>query len=215
VANNLRTWVKGKHTFKFGGEYRNLAYPNREVSNASGTFNFSRLNTGLLGVTSGNAIASFLLDQVSSASVDFRPLPTWRPEGHAWNAHVGDTWKATQKLSINYGVRWDVYTPTTEKDDNTSFFDFGPNPGAGNLPGRLVFAGTNFGAASFGKRYPEELYYKAFAPRLGIAYSLNPRTVVRAGYGVFFTQAFYPGWGAASLWTGSTPTSAFPVPMAG
>jgi hypothetical protein len=195
VANNLLTWVKGKHTFKFGGEYRNVAYPNREVSNASGTFNFSRLNTGVLGETSGNAIASFLLEHVSSANVDFRPLPTWRPEGHAWNAHFGDTWKATQKLSINYGVRWDVFTPTTEKDDNTSFLDFGPNPAAGNLPGRLVFAGSKWGSASAGVRHPEKTYYKAFAPRLGFAYSVSPKTVARAGYGVFFTQAFYPGWG--------------------
>jgi hypothetical protein len=70
----------------------------------------------------------------------------------------------------------------------------GPNPGAEGRRGRLAFAGTEWGEASFGRRHPEETFNRGFAPRLGIAYSPGPRTVVRAGYGLFYTQAFYPGW---------------------
>ena len=71
----------------------------------------------------------------------------------------------------------------------------GANPGAGGRPGRLAFAGDQWGAASFGARYPEDDWYGGFAPRLGAVYSLNDRTVIRSGYGIFYTQAFYPGWG--------------------
>jgi hypothetical protein len=89
-----------------------------------------------------------------------------------------------------------MFRPSVEKWDRTSFFDlFGPNPAAGGRPGRLAFAGSGYGAASFGDRHPEETFHKGFAPRLGIAYSLSPKTVIRTGYGLFYAQAYYPGWG--------------------
>ena len=87
-----------------------------------------------------------------------------------------------------------VSTPSVEKYNNFSFLDpNGANSGAGGLPGRLAFAGNSWGSASFGTRHPENTFYHAFAPRLGIAYSATPRTVIRAGYGIFYSQAFYPG----------------------
>ncbi len=76
-----------------------------------------------------------------------------------------------------------------------AFFSFAPNPGAGNLPGSLAYAGNKWGPASFGAPYPETRFNGAFAPRLGLAYKVDDKTVVRAGYGMFYTQAFYPGWG--------------------
>ena len=60
VTTDTLTWVKGKHTLHFGGEYRSLAYPTAQQPNASGTFEFTEANTGLLGLASGNAMASFL-----------------------------------------------------------------------------------------------------------------------------------------------------------
>ena len=195
IVNDLFTWVKGKHTFKLGGEYRNLGLNSSNTSNDSGTFNFSRLNTGLLGINSGNAMASFLLEAVSDANVAFRTAASVYPRSDAFIAHFGDTWKVTPNLSVNYGVRWDMFRPSAEKFNRFSFFDFGPNPGAGNRPGRLTFAGNRYGAASFGERRPEETFKKGFAARLGIAYTFGPKTVVRTGYGLFYTQAFYPGWG--------------------
>lgn len=195
IANDLVTWVRGSHTLKFGGEYRGLGENNTGDSNNSGTFNFTRLNTGILGVPSGNAIASFLLEAVGNASSTFYTLTTNYPRQSTWVLHAGDTWKITPKLSFNYGLRWDVATPTHEKRNNMSFLDFGPNPGAGNRPGRLAFAGDKFGAASAGTDYPEKLYYKAYAPRIGIAYSPDSKTVIRGGYGIYYTQSFYPGWG--------------------
>ena len=116
--------------------------------------------------------------------------------------HIGDTWKVTSKLSLNYGLRWDRFSPSEEKYDNMSFFDWGPNPDAGNRPGRLAFAGDQWGAASAGVRYPEQLWNGGFGPRIGIAYALNDKTVIRTGYGIFYTQAFYPGWGGGVDQTG-------------
>lgn len=80
-----------------------------------------------------------------------------------------------------------------------SFFDpNGPNLGAigpnGPLKGRLAFAGSNNGAASYKAPYPEE-QHSNFAPRMGVAYTLDQKTVVRAGYGIYVGQAFYPGSG--------------------
>ena len=120
----------------------------------------------------------------------------------AYIVHAGDTWKVNNKLSVNYGLRWDNFTPSREKYNNMSFFDFGPNPGAGNRPGRLAFAGDKWGAASAGREFPEDNFHNGFGPRLGVAYAVNDKTVVRTGYGIFYTQAFYPGWGGGVDQTG-------------
>jgi len=209
IVNDLATWIRGKHTVKFGGEYRYLQLNRREEGNAAGTFNFARAGTGLPGVNSGNAVASFLLEQVNSASAAFRTVPWYRARQREISLHAGDAWRVTSKLSISYGLRWDQSSPSVERDDNLSFFDAGGvNPSAGNRLGRLAFAGNKWGAASYGKRHPEETYYRAFAPRLGIAYSLGNATVIRAGYGVFYSKAYYSNNAAMSL-SGFNSTPSF------
>ncbi|MCI0724964.1 MAG: carboxypeptidase regulatory-like domain-containing protein [Acidobacteria bacterium] len=194
IVNDLLTKVRGSHTFKFGGEYRKLGINQVNRDNGSGAFAFSRLNTGLLGITSGSSVASFILGRVASGSGQFRTVEDFYGRADAWSLHFGDTWRATPKLSVNWGLRWDVSRPSVEKYDRLSFFDFGPNPRAGNRPGRLAFAGDNYGAASFGDRHPEKTWYKGLAPRLGLAYRLTPATAVRAGYAMIIQQAYYPGW---------------------
>lgn len=140
-------------------------------------------------------MASFLLGEVYGASSTFRTVDRTIPQADSWALFLGETWKATSKLSINLGVRWDVARPSYEKNNTFSFLDiYGTNPGAGGRPGRLAFAGSDWGAASSGRRHPEDVFYKGFAPRLGIAYSLSPKTVIRTGYGMFLGQAYYPGW---------------------
>jgi outer membrane receptor protein involved in Fe transport len=216
VTTDTLTWVKGKHTLHFGGEYRSLAYPTSQQPNASGTFNFTNANTGLLGRTSGNAMASFLLGEVSSASAGFYTLPKFNPQAKAYGFFAGDTWKATQKLSVTLGLRWDVFTPSVEAENQTSFFDpAGANPGAGGRPGRLAFAGTKWGAASYGSDAPEKTSYKAFGPRVGFAYALTPGTVVRAGYGIFYEQAYYPGWNGGIATDGFNETVTFDSTLGG
>ncbi|PYV10901.1 MAG: hypothetical protein DMG23_06045 [Acidobacteria bacterium] len=207
IINDLLTWVKGKHTLKFGGEFRSLGENNRDASNGSGTFNFTDASTAVKGVQSGNGFASFLLGAVDNASVTYHAIGSWYPRARAYIWHVGDTFKLTPKLTLSYGVRYDNFTPSWEKYDQFSFFDpLSPNPAAGNRLGRLAFGGTRWGAASFGRRYPERHWNRGFSPRLGFAYSLNNRTVVRSGYGIFYTQAFYPGWGGGISTDGFSKT---------
>jgi hypothetical protein len=196
------SWIKGRHTLAFGGEYRLLTYPNESQANGSGTFNFYGGPTSMLGQQSGYSMASFLLGTVSSASVS--------------GAFLQDTFKATNKLTVTYGARWDRYTPSYEGNNKMSFFDpTRPNPGANGLPGALVFAGNSAGDASFGARFPEKQYNKALAPRIGVAYSLDPKTSVRAGYGIFFMQDFYPGWNAGVATDGYNLTQSFSATDAG
>jgi Carboxypeptidase regulatory-like domain len=196
VVNDLFSWVVGNHTLKFGGEWRSAGGNIRQGTNESGIFRFFRDTTSLPFVNSGHPIAGYLLGAVSEGEVAFRSTSAWYPRQNVYVAHGGDTWKISPKLTINYGLRWDTFTPFREKFNRFSFFDpVGANPGAGGRPGRLAFAGDEFGPASFGRDFPEETWYKGFAPRFGIAYSWDQKTVIRAGYGVFYTQAFYPGWG--------------------
>lgn len=196
IANDVVTKVWGRHTFKVGGEIRKLNQNIHNGGNGSGTFDFEATQTGLPGIAgSGNSMASFLLGAVNSASVALNPVGGRYVRQHAYSLYGEDTWKITNKLSLDIGVRWDRFSPTSEKYDNATFFDFGPNPSAGGLPGRLTYAGTKWGSASLGRSYPEDDWNGAVGPRVGIAYAVDKNTVIRTGYGIFYTQAFYPGWG--------------------
>ncbi len=195
VWNDLATWTRGNHIFKVGGEYRRISLPECDLG-STGQFSFARGETGLLGVNSGSAIASFLLEQVDSTTKTvYGEGGCYTPQQFVLAAYAGDTWKATSKLTVTYGVRYDLHPPSVEKNNRMSFFDpLGVNAGAGNRPGTLAFAGNKWGDASFGSRYPERVDYKLLAPRVGVAYSIGSKTVVRAGYGIFYSDAKYPGW---------------------
>src|SRR6185437_8301089 len=149
----------------------------------------------LPGTPSGDPYASMLVGAVDNGNLNVYNVNKYGPLQRAYTWHIGDTWKITPKLTVNYGLRWDRFSPTFETGDRLAFLTFAPNPDAGNLPGSLQYAGKKWGAASYGKRYPEDVFNGGFGPRLGAAYRLDEKTVVRAGYGVFYTQAFYPGWG--------------------
>jgi hypothetical protein len=215
IVNELITSVHGAHTIKFGGEFRHLQQVFRVNGNQSGSVSFAAGETGLPGVDSGNPFASFLLGATSSGNLNVYNINKYGAEQHAYSLHVGDTWKVTPKLTVNYGLRWDKFSPTFESSNYMSFFSFEDNPGAGNLPGSVVYAGNNWGAASAGERYPEKEWNGAFAPRVGFAYAINSNTVVRAGYGLFYTQAFYPGWSGGMSLDGFNPSVAFNSSLGG
>jgi hypothetical protein len=209
LVNELVSWVHGAHTFRFGGEYRHLAQVFRSAGGESGSVGFSEATTGLTGVPSGNAYASMLVGAVDNGSLNVNNVWKYGAVQKAFSLNAGDTWKVNNKLTVNYGLRWDRFDPTFETSDELSFLGFAPNPGAGNLPGSVMYAGTKWGAASFGKRYPEDNFNGGFGPRLGAAYRIDNQTVVRLGYGVFYTQAFYPGWGGGMSLDGFNPSTSF------
>jgi hypothetical protein len=216
IINDMVTWTRSTHTIKLGMEYRKIMGNIHRNGNQAGDFYFARGSTGLVGINSGSPIASFLLGAVDSGNSTFRAVDSYYPRQHAWILHAGDTWRMNEKLTLDYGLRWDYYSPSSEKYDRFSFFDpNGANSGAGGRPGRLAFAGDSYGAASFGAAYPEDDWYGGFAPRVGAVYSLNDKTVIRSGWGIFYTQAFYPGWNAGMSLDGFQNTPTFNTTLGG
>lgn len=203
--NDVFTRIIGSHTINAGFEWRLAGTSIHLGTNQGGTFTFNPDTTGNQGCPSnascpGDAAATFYLGAASSANIAYYNVLAEYPRQDAWAVHVGDSWRITPKLTLDYSLRWDYIQPFREKYNNLSFFDpNGLNPGAVTaagveLKGRLAFAGKGFGPASYGAPYPEIPFKKAFAPRVGFAYAVNDKTVVRAGYGIYFGQAFYPGW---------------------
>ena len=204
ALNEVLTRVIARHTLRAGFEWRLAGTSIHEGNNQGGTFTFAADTTGNSSCPNsacpGDAMASFYLGAVSNANVEYYNVFAEYPRQYAYAAHGGDSWRISPRLTLNYSLRWDYIAPFKEKFNNLSFFDpIGPNPGAvtaagKELPGRLAFAGSKWGAASYGAEFPERTFKDALAPRVGFAYSINDRTVVRAGYGIYFGQAFYPGW---------------------
>jgi hypothetical protein len=190
------SWTKGKHNFKFGEDLRRLQHQSILPSQPA-TFNFSTLETGLPGAsgTTGNEFASFLLGQVDSAGAYINNVT----EGNRFwysGAYAQDDWKITPKLTINAGLRWDIFTPYREVENRYSIMDPSkPNPAAGGVLGAYVFAGGNAGTAPYtGTKYlttDSSTQMHNFAPRLGIASKVTDRLVVRAAYGL----SYYPDGG--------------------
>ena len=186
------TWVKGKHTIKVGAEYRwhQFNHSGWAVAAAGGEFAFNRVSTagydasGNFVPLSGEAFASMLLGQVYSSTQTLPFYPSFY-EGYV-SPWVNDEFKATNKLTLTFGLRWDYQRARTEAQNRYSTFDpTAPNPGADNIPGAVIFAG-NCSLCS-GRDTFEDPNHNAFGPRFGFAYLLNDKTVVRGGYGMYYS----------------------------
>jgi len=185
--------VKGKHTIKVGFEYRwhQFPYAGWATANEAGEFAFSSLETAgydALGNNvngkTGDSFASFLLGQVHSSTqtIPFHPM-FYEAYTSPW---VNDEYKATSRLTLTFGLRFDYQFARTETQDRYSSFDPStPNPGAGNLPGALLFAGKGTGRT--GHRTFEHPAHDAWGPRLGFAYRVNDKTAIRGGYGIYYS----------------------------
>jgi hypothetical protein len=186
------TWVKGNHTYKFGGETRIEGYPVDGRYPAYGSYTFGAEQTGLpstlgqnlQGGTVGFPYASFLLGLVKNGDIGM--VSNTRMGKSAWAVFAQDTWKVTRRFTLDYGLRWDYQTYFKEQYGRVSNFSpTAPNPSAGNLPGAVIFEGSGPGRCNcdFAKVYPY-----SFGPRLGAAYQIAPKTVLRAGFGISYAQ---------------------------
>jgi hypothetical protein len=212
--NDTLTWVKGKHEFKFGYEQWYQQYSPLDFDNQSGTFNFARAQTAGTSASSnlsGNGIASLLLGELSSANLTaYASQARWLRSYFA--GFVQDTFKVTPTLTVNIGFRYEIDEPQKEANGDTSNISVtAPNPGAGNLPGALVFAGTGTGRNGNVNERWANIYKKDFGPRVGFAWSpseLRGNTVVRGGYGIIYGNLQYADFGAFNL-TGFQANPAF------
>ncbi|OLB24442.1 MAG: hypothetical protein AUH15_01030 [Acidobacteriales bacterium 13_2_20CM_55_8] len=207
IVNDALSMTRGKHTISFGGEIRLAQNSAIFLGGQSGSFGFARGETSLNQV-GGSPIASFLLEQVDSASTNFYTSTNIDARTKSFSLFAGDTWRVTPKLTISPGLHWEVDPPPLEANDRFSYFDPNlPNPGAGNLPGAIAFAGE--GAGRSGRRFPEDTWYGGIAPRIGVAYAVTPKTVIRSGYGIFYDNANMPGWAGGISQDGYNATAVF------
>jgi hypothetical protein len=191
-ANLSATWVSGSHFYKAGAEWHRDIYSNRNRNNTYGSYGFSTQQTtlpstqgmSLGGGSIGFAYASFLLGRASSASVSNASDPQYRKE--AWSIFVQDTWRVSSKLTLDYGLRWDYIPAMHELFDRVSGFDPGVrNPAAGNLLGGTAYEGWGPGRINgrFAQTYPF-----ALGPRIGAAYRIDKKTVLRVGGGITYSR---------------------------
>lgn len=196
IVDNLQ-WTKGKHSLTFGLQTQWLEDNVTSQSTPSGIFtqtwdplstaNFA--GTKLDSTTSGYSYASFLLGAVQSSGTS---VPLFQSTGgrfHSYSPYVQDDWKLTPSLTLNLGLRWDYLPPYHEVQDRWSFFNSNIiNPLTGSA-GELQYAGHRGSDISCECRTPVQTYWKNWGPRLGFAWSANPKTVVRGGFAVSYSRA--------------------------
>ena len=181
------TLLKGKHEIKFGWDYRKLTTFGFDLANSNGLYIFNRAQTAVPNSTtgSGHEFASLLLGAVQEASQLINPVLFDQIQYGYNSGFIQDNYRVTKKLTLNLGLRYDVPIGWHIQNGNFSGLDMNKaNPGAGNLPGALVFHGN--GPGRTGLKRPYKTDFSNIGPRLGFAYQLGPKTVIRGGWGIFY-----------------------------
>ena len=188
TSNASLTWVRGNHTLKFGGEALFEGFPTHTYSRSQGVFTFAPDQTANtwqdgrgLNASTGFPYASFFLGL--NGTLNDGAQATMRLGNHAFAMYAQDTWKVTRKLTLDYGLRYDYVTLLREEYGRMSSAAFNlPNPVAGMRNGTVIYEATC--GCTFNHNYPW-----AIGPRLGVAYQVAPKTVLRVGAGVAYGTA--------------------------
>jgi hypothetical protein len=187
-ADNL-TYLRGHHSFKFGAQFiryqQNSLYPGNDglLGQFVYTGNYtSNPNSGLPNNTQGYSMADFNLDRIAYSGTGNASGPLGPTGQRQWRDayFVQDDWKITPSFTANLGIRYEYDQPMYEVNNKQANINM--------ATGQLVYAGVN-GTS----RATVNPYYASFMPRIGFAYSVTPRMVVRGGYGI---QNYMEGTGA-------------------
>jgi hypothetical protein len=177
-------WTHGRHAFKFGAEIEQLNYNRYEAPAALGAFQFT-------GKFSGNTVADFLLGDSATASRSIGP-DTLGARQWTYAVYAQDDFHLLTNLTINLGIRYEIAPPFYGQNGELGSIDYSnvPSPQAIFANGPLAtYKPTFFVCGQAG--YPKGCAYtdkNNFAPRLGVAWSVNPKTVVRTGGGFFYAN---------------------------
>src|SRR5262245_4018156 len=197
------SWTLGTHSWKFGGEVRRVRYNQIGGVVTRGRFNFDGRytnNGARTGATGGHPFADFLLGHFNNAEGQVgAPIANFRSNDFA--LYLQDNWKITPKLTLNYGLRWENDQPFHDKHDAIVNIDFRwdnsmepvyvrageGDPFEGNPAFRLAPDIKYVRDGRFGDRaYQNDL--NDCAPRLGIAYQITPKTILRTGAGIYYVR---------------------------
>ena len=202
-VNASATKVLARHTVKFGFEMRRNQFNTYSPASVfMGQYNFGGTitNKGSVGGNAINSLADFLLGTVTSASYEI-PQPLTGRRNYNLGGYVQDDWRVNAKLTVNAGIRWDYEAPMSVVNDIYSRFD----PTNGNL----LVAGKN---ASDTLNLTTSKHN--FQPRIGIAYTLNSKTVIRSASGIFYSQVM-SNLGSSVQYPGYDVVQSFPQPGTG
>lgn len=190
-------WDKGRHSMTFGIQMQWLQDNTSSQSGPSGIYTqtFSPNDTAnfagntLNSTTNGYSYASFLLGAVNSGATGIQAFDETGGRYHPISPYFQDDFKVTPNLTINIGLRYDYLPPYHEVQDRFSFFNPTAINSATGTAGQLEFAGNRGSDISCECRTPVHTYWKNWGPRLGFAYSVNDKTVVRGGYALAYSRA--------------------------
>jgi hypothetical protein len=203
LAGNLST-VRGSHNLKAGVDARRLHYLVTALGNPY-RFNFTSAftretwNVSGTEIDSGDSFSSFLLGAPADGSADFNVRPFWRQ----WYVapYIQNDWKVSRRLTLNLGLRYDLNTPPGEKHNRLNVgFDFGaisPLAGLINASPEALAVNPNLNALNGGLRFANvdgyqreasKRYLNTLQPRIGVAYQIAERLVLRGGYGVYYAN---------------------------
>ena len=177
------SWIKGRHTLKFGVDGEQVTLYGDVTLSARPTFDFTGVYTQNPQSRSGTGagLADFLLGYVNDYAVSTRSDNENRQ--HTLEGYIQDDWKVSQKLTLNLGLRYELAMPWYETANHYADLILQPGPAYG-----MVMTAPE--ASQYGLRNsfatPDA---KNFAPRVGLAYHVTPKTVIRSGFGVFYGRA--------------------------
>lgn len=208
-ANATLSKLVGSHTFKVGGDWRKVGVDTYIPGDGAGYFDFDKdmtsSNGGVGSTTDGNSFAAFLLGYPSSQTARESRISVSTPLNvftHYFGGFAQDDWRVNDKLTVNYGLRLEHENGMSEQNNN---FTVGWDPAmtsalsavvipadpVAGTPARTVSGGLMYAGVNGNKTYQGNAPAVKASPRLGVAYAMNARTVIRGGYGLYWSPFNY------------------------
>ncbi len=215
-ANGTLSRLLGRHTLKFGADYRTIGIKTQSFAGGAGDFRFDRFYTSSNPLTngtggtspSGNAFASFLMGDVSGDPGNLSRVgvsQAFNAFVHYYGAYAQDDFRLSGKTTLNLGLRLERESGLMEENDRfTVGFDRAVDPGGAlgavvnPLTGHRIVGGLMYAGVNGANRYQGDPPAVKVSPRIGIVHAFSRKAVIRGGYGIYWAPWNYQPVGAAN-----------------